>query len=419
MTESGRMFYETTSFPIHRAHVPNHPTHQQHTRFLSGCNSSQQWCQGRNVPFPGVDPDEWGPAGILHPSYGMGAYQYPAWYTDFLSYTRWIYDDTPATITASFAGRYLGIQLPNAAGAFTVRQEWAVNKLRKAYEPHPGAITESELRGLILDRQDPHAHYLAFLVHPVYQRTWFDDLIVHHPAATSPPEYDLLLEFKLWAEGGAQLDANNGTPAKWHIFWYYFREDGDSHLNLVAPANVRGFLYNFPSIQAYRFASQYSYVLDAANRALTLTLDALQYHPNLRLQDMLYVRVPFTTSLYATTGGSDTLRTVWLGAWTTQPGTIQVPRRPIVGGSRCAMLVRMYQSDEETHAVYISNFGVVADDESLPEWQVDQGARYRASIQNWAQGIDYLLPMTQAALQSENAPCYSFDYPYSSPPPCP
>jgi len=57
--------------------------------------------------------------------------------------------------------------------------------------------------------------------------------------------------------------------------------------------------------------------------------------------------------------------------------------------------------------------------QSLPEWQVDQGVRYRASIQNWAQGIDYLLPMTELALQGESAPCYSFDYPYSSPPPCP
>ena len=81
--------------------------------------------------------------------------------------------------------------------------------------------------------------------------------------------------------------------------------------------------------------------------------------------------------------------------------------------------MRLHRSEEEPHTVYISNFGVVADDESLPEWQVDQGARYRASIQNWAQGIDYLLPMTETALMNESAPCYSFDYPYSSPPSCP
>ena len=133
-------------------------------------------------------------------------------------------------------------------------------------------------------------------------------------------------------------------------------------------------------------------------------------HPRLLLQRMLYIQVPFTTWTFPTVGADSSMKVTWFAGWTTPPGTQAVPRRRVVGGSRVPMLMRLRSSAAESHAVWFMNCGIVADDEGLPEWQPVGGPRYRASIQYWAEGTDYRMPMTLAELQGESAPFISFAY---------
>jgi hypothetical protein len=408
-TENGRMFYTIDRFPTHRSHQTYSG---QNTKFLAGCNSSPQWCFGRNDPFPAVTANEL--AGVLEPSYGIGVggtfYQRPAWYTDFPSYANWGALYTPATITASYEGSYAAVGLGGTYGALTVRQEWAIRKLKEKYDPLPRSLTETELRDLADDRQDPHPWYLARLIHPTLQVSWFQDVV--NIQGLNNAQRNLALELKAWAEAGADLEENTNRPAKWHLFWYFFKESPTSKLNTQSPAEVRDFLYNVPSFHAFRFPGQYTYVRDAAKDALTAANQAVNAVPTppgpsgLRLRDMLYVRVPFTTTTYGTVGFLETLKNVWTGPWTSIPGN-GMPRRLVGPGSRNPMLMRLRQSAAEPHSVYLMNCGMAADLPTLPELDFN---RYRSSIMNWAAGTDYLMPMTEAALLAEGAPVYNSAY---------
>jgi hypothetical protein len=424
-TATGRIFYTIDRFPTHRAHVPNNG---QSTKFIAGCNSSPQWCFGRNVPFPGVESSEG--TGIVQPSYGLSAggtfYQYPAWYLDAQQYGNWVYWLTPSTVSASFTGSYDAIGLGGTYGAMTTRQEWVIHKLRENYDPLPlpRFLTEVELRGLVTDRQDPHPYYLANLHHPTLSGnpTWFQDLL-NIPNLTQD-QIGLISDLKSWAEAGATLLDNSNRPAKWHLFWYYFKENSQSKLytHPDSPHDAWGLFYNFPSYHAYRFAGLFTYVREAVKDALNATLQALQALPQnpgpgaLRLGDMLYVRVPFTTTEYPSVGADETLRTIWFSGWTVQPNTPNViPRRLAPPGSRNPMLMRMRRSTEESHAVYLMNCGIASDLDGavLPEWSPDL---YRAGIRNWAEGTLYLLPMTETEL-GPSAPHY--DFTFSPNPSCP
>jgi hypothetical protein len=410
-----RIIHPITSFPTLRAHVPVEGTH---AKFFSTCNSSPQWAFGRRVPFPMKDLLE--DQGGLEPEYDLG-YQRLPWFNSQISYWSWI-NDVPSTITASYQGQPDPMEMWYAPGVFPVLQEWSMKKLRDVYSSGPG-ISEQEMKDLALDRQDPFPFYLRGM--SVNGLNWFDDL---YTFITDTNKRALLQELRDWAVS-ANPAAAGTTAAKWHIFWYYFKEDEFSPLYEpvpIPPGLYPGnYLYVGPMYRSFRFASidelgnPPGRVRRAADRALGFALTAATNHgASLVLSAITYVRVPFTSTEFSYVAAPESLRTSWFSSWTVPPTSPPptLPRRRVIGGSRVPMLMRLRKSPTEDHVVHMMNCGIVADYQGLAEWQGQGGqVRYFGSLSNWAAGILHTLPMTEGAIGDPTPYTFSYAAPSCNP----
>ena len=281
----------------------------------------------------------------------------------------------------------------------------------------PEGISESELQSLILDRQEAIAWYMKRIRHwDPPNNDWFQDLQTFYTSGT--PKHALLEELRGWAND-ANLAEDSPLPAKWYLFLHYFKEDVNSPL-YDPVINTEGdglFLFRAPFARSFEFATfrgsgPTGAVYQAADRALGRVLDVVAQHgSSLRLGNMMFVRVPFTSSDYSTIGIEDTLKVAWAagGVWETPPWPPQAspPRRRLFGGSRVPMLIRMRKTASETHVVRMMNLDNPGDLQTLPEWSEQPPPvprRFEAAIKNWADGTLYLLPMTEQAVSAVSPP---------------
>ena len=226
----GTMYYPIDAFPTIRSFVP---AGSQYPKFFGSCNSSIQYIFGKEHPFPEVHPNE-STDQNAEPSYGtrLGqtgpVYQVPPWFTDFSTYFNWA-SGTPSTITGSYAYFWSPIELNWTVGGLTIRQEWMIRKLKNAYEEsQPYGVSESELRSLIVDRQEPVAYYLRHIAQFGSGLDWFTNLQLAY--GTGTPKYALLGEFKNWGQQCGHNRRHSHARALAHLLVLFLREDTESPL---------------------------------------------------------------------------------------------------------------------------------------------------------------------------------------------
>jgi len=334
--------------------------------------------------------------------------QFLPWFLDLVAYFTWI-NSKPAPIVGSCIHDYIPIDLGQTVGGMTLRQEWVIRKLKEKYENNqPYSISEDELRDLITDIQDDYSYYMRGLIQEGSGQDWFQNLAAQYaPGGPSPDpqKYALVNEFRDWAPGG-QVDVPPQTAGRWHIFLYYFLDQG-SPINPNPPthAPLSGQLFKHPFYQSFRFATGHNseeVVRTAADAALTSTLDAIARHADLSLGNLLQAHVPFTTDNYPVKAARESLKTAWPGGWISPLEGSSPPKRDVPGGSRVPMLIRLRNSGSTQHDVWIMNLGMVADDSdgaTYSEWTGEAGAaRYRESIKRWAENRLTVFPMTEQSL---------------------
>ena len=231
----------------------------------------------------------------------------------------------------------------------------------------------------------------------------------------------LMQEFDDWS-GNTEADLATfdpryaRTPLKWHLFWYFFKEHADSPLRKTQTHTffyLDDWVYSKPyvwywpgpstTIQEFYY-DQKNVIQEAVHFAAVGTYWADQgIDSGYRLNDLLYVRVPYSGREFSLVGSAKTLRLLsmfddWDGGAALKSAT---PRRRVGFGGRLPLLVRFRKDALRGRKVWLLNAGVTSDLLNLlPEWEGTEGlARFEGSYQKNAACELYELPLEESDLQ--------------------
>ena len=427
-THQGKMFYDLDKFPHILAHEPSLGTASVKTtiKFLASSNTSIQWALGREWLFPVMRDPYWEEPGLstwhwgfVQPSYGTQnmhgtRWQFPPDDWDYAKhpasegwwrYLAWIYPQR-ATCLASYRNMNAWQnQTEIWPGGYCMKQDWAINRLIDAYGPFtshiPSGISDTEIKGYMNDQTNPLPHHLARME----GGSWFLDLKGQVTEPRMPEKQALLQDFEVWSLEGADASRPDEIPARWFVFWYYFKEENGA-------ANP---YFEFPSYHHFPLASGDPLIKSLANQALEKTLDFMDLNPTTKLSQIFFVAAPFFPQTeYATTGTKQGLRRAFFHDyyWKVPPSQVN-PRRQVVVGSSHPIQVKLRRTVSQNHEVHFMTTHISTEYWKLPEWGGSTGpnALFFSGLQKWADCQIYKLPMTETEVQNLNHPRYTFTYP--------